>query len=116
MAPGDRANAIHIAGLTGEWDRHDGFDFAMSSARQSGLYRIRIDVEGVRLDIDEDRPRAQISHHFGGRGKGERRRDYFIARSDSQCEQRQMERSCAMRHRKRVARSDISREVSLKPF
>ena len=54
--------------------------------------RRRIEVEGLRVDVDEDRHGAD--HHHGARGghEGERRRDHLVARAHAHRPQRQQQR------------------------
>ena len=86
---------------------------AMLAALERFLDPRRVDVEGVGIDIDEDRARAEVAHHFGGRGEGERRGDDLVAGPDAEREQREMQRAGAMRDRERVARADIGGEFLL---
>jgi len=64
----DRTDSIHVAGLTGEMHRHQRTDVGMLAAGQRRFDFGRVDVEGVGVDIDEDRPGAEVAHYLGRRG------------------------------------------------
>src|SRR5216683_4765662 len=49
VAARDRHDAIHIAGVAGEMDRHDRADVAMATARERLLDARRIDIESVGI-------------------------------------------------------------------
>src|SRR5580698_7810882 len=110
---GDCTDSIHVAGVAGEVHRHQRAHLAMLAARQRLLDFGWIDIESIRLDIDEYRTRPQVTHDLCGRGKGEGRRDDFIAGADAQREQSEMERAGAMSHRERIASANVSGEFLL---
>ncbi len=51
-----------------------------------------VDVEGVGLNVDEDRRRADQHRHFRRRAEGERGADHRVARADALGAQRQHQR------------------------
>ena len=63
-------------------DGHDRFDSARLADRCLDL--VRVDVERVPLDVDEDGACALVLDHVDGRGKGHRRTDHGIALSDAE--------------------------------
>src|SRR5208337_779357 len=80
----DVEKAIHVAGMAGEMDRQQGAHALVSAALQRFLDPRRTEVEGAGFDVYKNRPDTEIAHHFGGRRKRERRRDYFIAGAQPQ--------------------------------
>ena len=74
VARGDRANGVHVGALAVEAHRHQ----RAGARRDGGLDQRRIDVAGVRLDIDEHRHRAEQHDRLGRRREGERRRDDLV--------------------------------------
>ena len=61
-----------------------------------------IDVEGPRVDVTENRPRAAILNDIGGGYPGEARDNDLITRPDLHCRKRQMQRGRATRGGERM--------------
>ena len=74
---------------------------------------VRVDIERVGVDIDEDRRRADQRRHFGGRAKRERRTDHRVARPDALRPQRQHQRVGAAGAGDGMARAAEFRELGL---
>src|SRR5690606_8605877 len=64
IAGGDLHDAIYLRRYPVEMNRNNGFDlFAFGKAILDGLFKdIGIHIPGLRLRVDEDRRRTEISH------------------------------------------------------
>jgi len=85
---GDRHDRVHIGGLAEEVDRND----RLGARRHFFLDLRRIDVVGRRVDVGEDRRRADPDDCADRRKEGEGRGDDFIAGPDPFDHQRDDER------------------------
>ena len=72
-------------------EKMDG-DNGFGPLRDGGFDFFRIDIEGVRTDIDENRFDADLRRDFGRGDEGKRRRDNFVAGGDAAGAQRQKKR------------------------
>ena len=72
-----------------------------------------IDVAGVRLDVDEHRPRPEQHDHLSSRDEGERRRDDLIARFHVERHQRDEQRLGAGSDGDAVLRAGVRGELRL---
>ena len=84
----DRAERVEVAGKPTQVDRDDGPRAAAETARDL----VGADVPGPRIDVGEDRPRAEIENRFRARREGEGRDDHLVARPDVERLQRQQQR------------------------
>jgi hypothetical protein len=66
---------------------------------------LRIDQEGVRVDISENRGRPPINYSIRCRSKGDRRNDNFISRAYPDREHRGMQGRCTTGNGYRVSGS-----------
>ena len=66
--------------MAGIVDGHHG----LRAGRDAGLDLAGIDEQGVGIDIDENRRRAQEDGAIGAGGKGHCGHDHFVARTDAQ--------------------------------
>ena len=112
MLPSDIEDGIVVARLSGKVDRHDRFGFRTDRF----LHRLRIDIERVRLAVDQHRTRAQIMNHFSGRRERHRRNQDFVAGFDADRVQRQMKRRSARVKRNGMRRADIRCEILFELF
>ena len=88
MPPRDVIDGVHLAGVAVEVDGHDRFDARRPLDR--GLDLARIDVEGVLLDVDEQRARALVLDDVDGRGESHRGGHHRVPFPDAECGQRDM--------------------------
>jgi hypothetical protein len=94
-APRDVAERRHVARLTVEMDGDD----RLGAARDARAHGFRIDVPGETVGIGEDRLRARIAHGVRRRHERQRRHDDFVARTDAERGERQVEGRRAVRGR-----------------
>ena len=103
-------------------DRHDGGEIAGQAHlvnHQDGLGLFgdrrfdqrRVNVVGVRIDIDEHRRRAAVEHDVGRGDVRMADRDYFIARADAGGDQGEVQAGGAIGDGDRVLGADKSREL-----
>ena len=84
--------------------RHDGVHIACLASEMHREYRlrlgpfagglgqfVRIDIEGVGIDVHEYRIAAEIPHHLGGGGKGKWGRQHLVAGPNADRLERQMQ-------------------------
>ena len=74
---------------------------------------VRIDVVGVRIDVDENRSRAAISDTIGRRDERMAGGDHLIARRDIQRGQGEVQGGGAIGYCASKGRADQGREVAL---
>ena len=109
MTVGDGIDRIIVGHLTKEthWQKSLG-------ARSDGsLDAIHGDVEIQRIDIDKNRPRADLEHHLGGADPSEGNCEHLVAGADPESAQRDLQTIRATRDRDRMATSD---EAGQMPF
>src|SRR5919201_5131614 len=95
VASGDFVEAVAIHRQPGEIDRQE----SARLCRGGGLDLVEVDVARARVDVDEDRPSANLEHDVGGRNPGEGCRDDFVARADAGETQADFERGSARAER-----------------
>ncbi len=101
---------IHFAGFACDMHRNDG-----AGAIGNPPFGIRgIDVEAARHAVAEHRPAAKISHHFGGGGEGIGGHEDFIAGTQSDAVERQLQRGGAGIQGQRVLAAHVGSELFLK--
>src|SRR5205823_4222672 len=76
----DGIDLIHVSALSIERHRHD----RARSRSDGGCDQLRIEIVGARIDIYENRLCAENGDHLPSRNEGKRRRDYLIARTDTE--------------------------------
>ncbi len=74
-----------------------------------GLHRRRREIERLRIDVAEDRPRADPGNGSGGRKERERRGDHLVAGADLERHQREQQRIGAGGHADAGGRAAIAR-------
>ena len=85
-----------------------------SSARGDRTFDSRrIKAKRLWLDVDHNRLSTGIGDRIGGRDKGEIGYDHFVARSDADSKQGQVEASRAVANGKRVFRPAILGKAAL---
>ncbi len=94
----DRDDAARLEPIA--FGRRDG-------AREAG----HVDIEGLGVDIDEDRRRAEQRHDFGGGAEGEGRTKHGIAGADTLRHQHQQQRVGAAGATHRMAGPGERRKV-----
>ena len=99
---GDRRDARQVAGHAHLVHAEDG----LGARRDGGLETRRVDVEGVRLDVHEDRRGAAVADAVGGGDEGVADRDDLVARLDADRQQRQVQGGGAARDRAGVGGAD----------
>ncbi|MCY1508843.1 hypothetical protein D9M68_431660 [compost metagenome] len=109
MPRGDFVDGVEVGALTIQADRHDG----PGTRGDGGLERRRIQVVRARVDIDEDRRRAEQRHGLGGRDVSEARRDDFVARPDAQRHLRDLQRIGAVGAGDAMRGAGVARELLL---
>lgn len=83
-------------------------------ARRDGLRALlRVDVERVRLDIDQDRRRANMLDDVDRGAEGHRRGDDFVAGADVQRRQREVQPRRTRVQRERALRAEVGGEFLL---
>src|ERR1700747_1601512 len=92
-------------------DRAQAVRRAAAPRYQIAAQRMRVDVAGLGIDVDQGRPGAGLTDRRGGRDEGHRRRDHFATRSHSDREQRQADRVGAIADGDDVANAEIGREL-----
>ncbi len=106
---GDGIDRVHVRALAVKAHRKNG-----SRARRDRRFDLRrVDVEGVLLDVDEDRLAAEQGDHFGRSGKREGRGDHFIAGPKLERHQADQQRLGAAGHGDAVPRADASGKTLL---
>ena len=88
MPPGDLLDRTHLGGLAVEMHRND----RPGSRRDRRLDPPGVDVVGVGLDIDEDRPGTGPPDRSCRGEEGVRRGDHLVSRPDVEGQKRQQER------------------------
>ena len=73
----------------------------------------RIDVEGPRLDVDQNGPGIEIADDFGGGRERDRGRDDLVSRAQADGLERQVERGGTGIDRDRMANADRRGEFRL---
>jgi hypothetical protein len=84
---GERRQVAVAHRQAGEVDRQHGSG-GFGDRRLCGL---QVEVEGDRVDVDQNRFGPQVADHLGGRCERPGRDDHLVAWSDAGCLQRQME-------------------------
>jgi hypothetical protein len=105
----NRPERAHIAHQSIEVDRQDRL--GLRSYRRLDL--MRIEVAGIRFDLDKNRSRSRLEN---GRRRGDethRRGDDFVARSDIEREQGHVQGAGATRDCERVPLAQVARELRL---
>ena len=74
---------------------------------------LRVEVERDRVDVGEDRRRADPGDRLGGRVERERRADHLVAATDSHCLEREDERVRAVRDADRVRDAEVGGRLAL---
>ena len=88
MGRGKRLEGIEIERLAKEVHRHD-----CTSLRTDLPGSIRkVDIEGVRIDVDPDRGRAEAGHGACGSKEGKGRQEDLVAFTDIKRHEREQER------------------------
>src|SRR5262249_28050167 len=82
-----RHQTLQVGGIAVQVDRHDSAGFG----RYRALDQVRIQVEGIALDVYEDRPGADQQGGVAGSGETEGRGDDLVSRADTVGEERQMQ-------------------------
>ena len=75
-----------------------------------------VDVERGRIDVDEDRLRAEPGDGAGGREERKGRRDHFVAGADVERHQRGQQRVGSRRHADGVRHAEERRQLALEPL
>ena len=88
VASCDGVDLVHISDLPVQADGHD----RSGSRRYFLLNLFRVDIAGVRLDINEDRLGAKKHYHLNRCDKGKGGGDYLVTRLQIQCHQRNQQR------------------------
>ncbi len=104
-------DGVHIAGITVEMHRHDGFS-SRSDGRRDEL---RVDVERGLVDIDEDGPSAGIDDAVDRGLESERRGDDLVTGADAVSQQGGMEGGRTVGSGHRELRAGGCGEFLLKP-
>ncbi len=107
VPPGDLQDGVHVSRLAVEVHRDDRF----GPLGDRGFDRVRVDVEGARIDVDEHRPRPGVADRRHRRDEGERNRDDLVARTDVRGKQREVKGARAGVHADTVLRLTIGREL-----
>ena len=102
----DRLQGVVVAGLAGVVDGHHG----LRARRDAGLDLAGIDEQGIGIDVDEDRRRAQERGAVGAGGKGHRGHDHLVARADAQGIHGGVQRGGAGAHGHGVGRAGHGRQ------
>ena len=92
-------------------DRAQAVRRAAPPLHQVAAQRVRIDVAGLRVDVDQSRPGAGLTDRGRGRDERHRRRDHFGARPHSDREQRQADRIGAVADADDVANAEVGCEL-----
>ena len=114
----DQGNAVAICDrnerceIAGHPHLVDHYDRARAGRDRFG-HAVRIDVVGVRIDVDEDGGRTAISNAIGGRDKGMAGRDHLVTRTNVECGQSKVQGGGAVGNRARIGRANQSRKVTL---
>ena len=91
MFSGHRHYRIHIHRVTKQVD-HDN---SLGSCRYSRLKQIRIQIEGIRLDVDWNRNRALVDHREKRRHICQGRHQNLVTLADAERREREMDRRSA---------------------
>jgi len=109
VLPADGADRLHVRGLAEEVDRKDG-----AGLRRYGRPDLRrIDVEGLRVDVHEDRRRADVADRLRGGDEGERGRDDLVAGPYPRGQEGEVQRVRAGGHGDGVLRAEEFRRLAL---
>jgi hypothetical protein len=88
---GQLLERIHIAGQPAEMHGDDRLQAPARPQRRAtappldlGLHLVQVDIQCVRVDIDEHRASADMLDHIGRGAKGHRRCQHRVARADPQ--------------------------------
>ena len=111
MPTRDLIDGVHLAGVAVEVDGHDRFDSARLADRCLDL--VRVDVERVPLDVDEDGACALVLDHVNRRDEGHVRADDCVALTDAQRGQRDVQGGGGGVDRQRGRRADVGAKVVL---
>src|SRR4051794_24228028 len=76
--------------------------------------QLGIDIQGLRIDVDEEGDSAFVENHISRGDERERRRDYKITLGHAACHDGQMQPSGATGYSDRVADADKLLELRLK--
>ncbi len=106
---GDLAERSELAGIAEDIDGDNGLR-ARSDCRLDGR---RVQVQGVRIDVHEDRPRTFVEDAVRRSDKRERRRDRLVPGAETRSPDAEVESSRAARHRDNARRADALRECLL---
>lgn len=88
-------NRVNICGETDLMHGHDG-----AHARRNFFFQqLRIDVVGARVNINENRRGARVQNAVGGGNETVGRDQHFVAGTDAQRNEREMQRGGAVRYR-----------------
>jgi hypothetical protein len=109
MAGGDGVDRGEIGALAEQAHRQD----RARRGTDRGLEQRRIEIVGVRIDVDEDRPCAEQRDRLAGGDEGERRGDDLVARSHPERHQREQECVGSACDGDAVPRAGIRREPRL---
>ncbi len=90
-------------------------DERLRPRRDRRLDRGRVEVEGVRVDVGEDRRRALVDRAVRRRDERVRRRDHLVARPDAGEAHAEVQPGRARRDRRAVRRADRVGEHRLEP-
>ena len=106
---GDGEDRRHVGGAAAHVNRHDGLR-AAGDRRSSAL---GIDVQGLRIDVDENRHGSGQANGVGGRDEGDVRDDHLIARADARGGERKEDRGRPARRGDRVRHAEQIRDTPL---
>ena len=106
---GDRQNRVHVSHLPIEVDGNDGF----GALRDRGLDLRHIHRERTLIDIDEHCRGSCVLDRRDRRHESKGHGDYFVARTDSGCEQRKVQCAGAAVHSDALLGLTICSELRL---
>ena len=115
VALADRFDAAVVGALAVEVHR-DHRSHPPAEPRTAGqllVEQVRIEIPGLRRDVDEHRRRADIADRVGGRRERQRRGNHLVAATDTENCQRQVQGRRAARQRHRVRDTDRRGELAL---
>jgi hypothetical protein len=103
---------LQVDGVAGKVHRDDGL-----GARRNGRFDLlRIDVQRVRLDVDEHGSSTDMLDHVDRCGERERRADHLVTRTDAERRERGVQGGGAGVQRERGGRAEECREIRLELF
>ena len=108
VAVGDREDGVHRRRLAVEMDRQD----RLGARRDRRLESSRVEGAPPQVDVDEDRPRADVADRPGGGDEGHRHRDHLVAGTDVEGVEGEVERARAAVDGDRVRAAAVRREVA----